>query len=361
MQTNKNSVYIIAEAGVNHNGRKDLAFDLVTAAANAGADAVKFQTFNATRLASKTVEKANYQRLYTNQQETQLEMLAKLELPESWHIELQQYAHTLGIEFLSTAFDEQSLAFLCTLNLPVYKIPSGELTNGPLLWRFAQTKKPLILSTGMATLSEVEQGLAIINHGLQFDTEPKNLDDVWTSWSDAKGREKLLATVTLLHCTSQYPTPWSEVNLKAMDTLFLTFGTPVGYSDHTAGTMIPIAAVARGAKVIEKHFTLDKNLPGPDHQASLEVDEFKQMVDDIRALELSLGSGLKAPQISEWDTRKAARQSLIAARHLPFGKTIERADLTTARVGQGLSPAWYWDLIGSKTQKNYEPGERLEL
>lgn len=361
MSTHKNPVYIIAEAGVNHNGCKELAFDLVTAAANAGADAVKFQTFNASRLASKTVEKAQYQYQYTDKQETQLEMLSKLELPESWHVELQEYAHRLGIEFLSTAFDDQSLAFLCTLNLPLYKIPSGELTNGPLLWRFAQTRKPLILSTGMATLSEVEQGLAIINHGLQCDAEPKNLDEVWTFWSDAEGREKLLKTVTLLHCTSQYPTPWTEVNLKAMDTLSATFGTAVGYSDHTAGTMIPIAAVARGARVIEKHMTLDKKLPGPDHQASLEPHEFKQMVDDIRALELSLGSGLKAPQRSEWDTRKAARQSIIAARSLPLGKTIEHGDLTTARIGLGVSPAWYWDLIGSKTQKHYESGDVVEL
>jgi N-acetylneuraminate synthase len=288
-------------------------------------------------------------------------MLAKLELPEAWHGELQQYAQSLGIEFLSTAFDEQSLAFLCTLDLPLFKIPSGELTNGPLLWRFAQTKKPLVLSTGMATLSEVEQGLAIINHGLQFDAEPKNLEEVWTYWSDAEGREKLLKTVTLLHCTSQYPTPWSEVNLKAMDTLSATFGMAVGYSDHTAGTMIPIAAVARGARVIEKHFTLDRKLPGPDHKASLEPQELKQMVADIRALELALGSSIKAPQISEWDTRKAARQSIIAARPLAFGKTIERADLTTARIGQGMSPAWYWDLIGSKTQKSYETGDMLEL
>lgn len=361
MPMDNHTVYIIAEAGVNHNGSKELAFELVAAAAHAGADAVKFQTFKAAKLASQTVEKAKYQHLYTDKQETQLEMLMKLELPESWHIELQQYAHDLGIEFLSTAFDAQSLAFLCTLHLPLYKIPSGELTNGPLLWRFAQTKKPLILSTGMATLSEVEQALAIINHGLQCDAEPKNLDEVWACWSDAANREALQKTVTLLHCTSQYPTPWSEVNLKAMDTLSSCFGTVVGYSDHTPGTVISIAAVARGARVIEKHMTLDKKLPGPDHQASLETHEFKQMVDDIRALEWSLGSGLKAPQYSEWDTRKAARQSMIAARWLPLGKTIEHGDLTTARIGLGISPVWYWDLMGSKTQKQYEPGDVIEL
>ena len=360
MKKGKKAVYIIAEAGVNHNGRMDLALNLVAAAAKIGADAVKFQTFKAARLASKTVGKAHYQTLNTDENESQLEMLTRLELPESWHEELQAYATKLGIEFLSTAFDELSLTFLQTLHLPLYKIPSGELTNGPLLWRFAKTQKPLIVSTGMATLSEVEQGLAIINHALKYDMEPRNLDEVWTCWSDDAAREKLKQHVTLLHCTSQYPTPWSEVNLCAMNTLSQAFDLAVGYSDHTTGTVIPIAAVARGALVIEKHFTLDRLLPGPDHKASLEVEEFKAMVDDIRALEIALGNGIKAPQASEWDIRKIARQSIVAARHVPVGKTIERGDLTTARAGSGLSPAFYWNLLGSITQKSYEPGEVLD-
>ena len=361
MKKHKKSVYIIAEAGVNHNGRMDLALNLVAAAAEAGADAVKFQTFNAARLASKTVEKAHYQKSTTDAHESQLEMLTKLELPESWHGELQAVAEKLGIAFLSTAFDEMSLRFLQTLNLPLYKVPSGELTNGPLLWRFAKTGKPLIISTGMATLSEVEQGLAIVNHALNFYKAPRNIEAVWTCWSDEAAREKLKENVTLLHCTSQYPTPWCEVNLRAMDTLSAAFGVAVGYSDHTTGTVIPVAAVARGAVVIEKHFTLDRSLPGPDHKASLEVNEFKSMVDDIRALEMALGSGIKAPQTSEWDTRKIARQSIIAARHLPAGKKIEQSDLATARTGGGLSPALYWNLLGSISQKSYEPGEVLEL
>lgn len=356
-----NRVYIIAEAGVNHNGRMELALELITAAAEAGADAVKFQTFKATKLASRTVKKADYQVSNNHENESQLEMLLKLELPEAWHWELQAYAEKLGLQFLSTAFDEMSLQFLQTLNLPVYKIPSGELTNGPLIWRFAKTGKPLIISTGMATLSEVELGLAIVNHAFKSEREPQNIEEVWANWSDDTTREKLKNNVILLHCTSQYPTPWSEVNLGAMDTLASAFGIPVGYSDHTMGTVIPIAAVARGAVLIEKHFTLDRMLPGPDHKASLEVDEFKKMVEEIRALEMAFGNGIKAPQPSEWSMRNIVRQSIIAARHLPEGKIIGQGDLTTARTGGGLSPSLYWNLMGSTTQKAYEPGEVLDL
>ena len=275
MQHAKQPVYIIAEAGVNHNQNRDMAFQLVDAAAGCGVDAVKFQTFKAHKLAHKQVEKAHYQKLNTDVTESQLEMLTKLELPYAWHNELQEHARNKGIEFLSTAFDEASLQFLQTLNLPIYKVPSGELTNAPLLWRFANTGKPLIISTGMATLSEVEQALAIVTHGLVSPEEPQSIHEAWSCWSNEKAREKLKGHVTLLHCTSQYPTPWHEVNLKAMDTLAASFGLDVGYSDHTEGTMIPIAAVARGATVIEKHFTLDRLLPGPDHHASIEVNELK--------------------------------------------------------------------------------------
>lgn len=351
------SVYIIAEAGVNHNGNKDLAIRLVDAAAEVGADAVKFQTFKASKLASKTVEKAKYQKENTEIEESQLEMLSNLELPEDWHFELQQHAKTRGIEFLSTAFDETSLTFLQTLDLPIYKVPSGELTNAPLLWRFAKTGKPLILSTGMATFSEVEEGLAIVAHALHSDVEPCRMDDVWQIWGNREVREKLKKQVTLLHCTSQYPTPWHEVNLKAMDTMAAAFGLDVGYSDHTEGTVIPLAAVARGAKIIEKHFTLDKNLPGPDHKASIEVPEFKKLIHEIRILEVALGDGIKAPQPSEWDTRRVARQSIIAANYLPQGQIIKRNDLTTARTGGGLPPKLIWELIGSTSKKEYEPGD----
>lgn len=361
MQTTKQSVYIIAEAGVNHNQDRDMAFNLVDAAADCGVDAVKFQTFKAAKLVHKKVEKAHYQKSNTDPSESQFEMLVNLELPEAWHGELQAHARKQGIEFLSTAFDEASLRFLQSLNLPIYKVPSGELTNAPLLWRFAQTGKPLIVSTGMATLSEVEQALAIITHGLMFSEEPRSIHEVWSCWSDENARKKLKGHVTLLHCTSQYPTPWCEVNLRAMDTLATAFGLDIGYSDHTEGTMIPIAAVARGACVIEKHFTLDQSLPGPDHRASIEVSELKQLVINIRALELALGHGVKVPAASEWNTRKIARQSIVATHSLQAGKIIERSDLTTARTGGGLQPSLVWDLVGSACTKACEAGDVLSL
>lgn len=304
-------VYVIAEAGVNHNGQRELAFALVDHAAEAGADAVKFQTFDAARLASRHAPKAAYQRRSTDAAESQLDMLRKLELPRAWHAELQAHARSRGIEFLSTAFDADSLDFLCALGMPLLKVPSGELVNAPLLWRFARAGRPLVVSTGMATLSEVEQALAVIAHGFNAQAEPAGMDEVWQGWSRQDWRASLLGRVTLLHCTSQYPTPAHEVNLRAMDTLAHAFGLPVGYSDHTEGTLIPVAAVARGATVIEKHFTLDRGLPGPDHQASLEPRELARMVRDIRALQQALGHGAKVPQAGELDTRRADRKSVV--------------------------------------------------
>lgn len=360
MPLNKKPVYIIAEAGVNHNGRRDYAFQLVDAAADAGADAVKFQTFKAHKLASDSVDKASYQKSTTSAAESQREMLAKLELPEAWHGELQSHAGARGIEFLSTAFDEDSLQFLESLHLPLYKVPSGELTNAPLLWQFARTGKPLILSTGMSTLSEVEAGLAVVAHALHVKTEPQSMDDVWQCWSNPHARKLLHGHVTLLHCTSQYPTPWPDVNLRAMDTLAAAFGLDVGYSDHTEGLVIPIAAVARGAVVIEKHFTLDRTLPGPDHLASIDVAGLKQLVTDIRALEQALGDGVKSPKASEWDTRRVARQSIVAAKAIPVGKEILRDDLTTARTGGGLPPSVLWELLGTTCQRNHAMGEVFE-
>lgn len=357
---NADHVYIIAEAGVNHNGQRDLAFALVDAAAEAGADAVKFQTFDAARLASKSAPKAAYQRQSTDAAESQLAMLKKLELPREWHAPLQAHARKRGIEFLSTAFDTDSLAFLVELGMPLFKIPSGELTNAPLLWQFARTGKPLVLSTGMATISEVEQGLAIVAHALSADAEPTSIEDVWRGWSLGDWRARLNGHVTLLHCTSQYPTPFAEVNLRCMDTLAQAFGLTVGYSDHTEGILIPVAAVARGAKLIEKHFTLDRSLPGPDHKASLEVAELIQMVRDIRALQVSLGDGGKTPQSSEWDTRQAARQQVVAARDIAAGSILTRDDLTTARCGHGLPPTALWGLIGQVADRTYMFGDVIK-
>ncbi|PWF48935.1 N-acetylneuraminate synthase [Massilia glaciei] len=359
-RTDPDHVYIIAEAGVNHNGQRDLAFALVDVAVRAGADAVKFQTFDAAKLASKSVSKAAYQKDTTDAAESQYEMLRKLELPLEWHHELQAYAGARGVSFLSTAFDVDSLAFLQTLDLPFYKIPSGELVNGPLLWQFARTRKPLVISTGMATLSEVEQGLAIVAHALNAEAEPRDIDAVWRGWSDPAWRASLQCHVSLLHCTSQYPTPLAEVNLRAMDTLAGAFGLDVGYSDHTAGILVPVAAVARGAKIIEKHFTLDRAMAGPDHAASLEPGELVQMVADIRALQGALGDGAKAPHPSEWDSRRAGRQQVVALRPIAAGAHFTRADLGTARNGRGLAATELWALVGQSARRAFGAGEVID-
>tara|TARA_R110002012_G_scaffold160502_3_gene322415 strand:- start:16106 stop:17179 length:1074 start_codon:yes stop_codon:yes gene_type:complete len=353
------ATYIIAEAGVNHNGDRQRAFALVDAAADSGADAVKFQTFNAKRLAAASAPKAAYQQQTTNANEGQLEMLQALELPLEWHNELQAHAHKRNIEFISTAFDIQSLTFLETLDIPFYKVPSGELTNGPLLWAFARTRKPLVISTGMATLSEVEQGLAVVCHALTQEQPPSSLKEIWQCWSEPEARAALIENVSLLHCTSQYPTPMHEVNLKAMDSLSDAFGLPVGYSDHTQGILIPVAAVARGATIIEKHFTLDRQLPGPDHKASLEPHELTRMVQDIRDINLALGNRQKAPQASEWDTRQAARQNLVASAPIRQGEVFTKDNITTARAGHGELAMAYWDRLGQIAAKDFQAGDAL--
>lgn len=352
-------VFIIAEAGVNHNGSLGTALQLVDVAADAGADAVKFQTFDAERLATRAAPKASYQQRTTDAAESQLEMLRKLELPQEWHWDLRERARLRGIEFLSTAFDAGSLAFLEELDMPFYKVPSGELTNGPLLWQFARQGRPLVVSTGMATMSEVEQALAVIAHAFNASAEPSDIAEVWRGWSDAAWRLSLQGRVTLLHCTSQYPTPMQECNLRAMDTL-RAFGLPVGYSDHTEGILIPVAAVARGASIIEKHFTLDRAMPGPDHKASLEPAELAQMVKQIRALQLALGDGSKCPQPSEWNTRLAARQHVVAAREIAVGTLLSRDDLTTARSGGGLPAFELWGLLGVAATHAYAAGEPIK-
>lgn len=353
-------VYVIAEAGVNHNGNLAFARELVDRAADAGANAVKFQTFDAKKLASRSLAKAKYQTQTTEAEESQFDMLHKLELPREWHHELRDRAHARGIEFLSTAFDPDSLDFLESLSMPFYKVPSGELTNGPLLWKFARQRRPLVVSTGMATLSEVELALAVIAHGFNADAEPAHVDEVWQGWSRAEWRDSLHDRVTLLHCTSQYPTPMHEVNLKAMDTLARAFNLPVGYSDHTSGILIPVVAVARGAVLIEKHFTLNRTMPGPDHQASLEPEELARMIRDIRTIEVAFGDGAKSPQASEWDTRKAARQQVVATRDIRQGECFTRADLSTARSGRGLPPTALWGFVGQPALRDYAAAEPLD-
>ncbi|MEZ0296860.1 MAG: N-acetylneuraminate synthase, partial [Candidatus Methylacidiphilales bacterium] len=302
--TSSSPVYIIAEAGVNHNGCLDTAERLIDAAKAAGADAVKFQTFRADSLVSKSAKKAAYQQQTTDAEESQYQMIKNLELNEEAHVRLRQYCVKSGIEFLSTPFDLESVDLLVKLGVSRLKIPSGELTNAPLILKVAQTGLPLILSTGMATLAEVEQALQVIAYGIAASksagTPPSRraFADAYTTAS-ALEQTELNRRVTLLHCTTEYPAPVHSVNLRAMDTLRHAFGLSVGYSDHTQGITIPIAAVARGAVLIEKHFTLDRTMPGPDHKASLEPPELAAMVRGIRETEAALGSPRKVPAASE--------------------------------------------------------------
>lgn len=314
-------VFIIAEAGVNHNGSLDLALQLVDAAKASGADAVKFQTFRADLLATRSAHKAAYQERTTEKAESQFEMLRRLELDAAAHRLLIDHCQQIGIQFLSSAFDAQSADLLAAMNVPLYKVPSGEITNLPFLQHLASKGRPLILSTGMSTLGEVEEAVHVIQ---------------------AAGATQL----TLLHCVTEYPAPYAEVNLRAMQTLRVAFSLPVGYSDHTPGIDIAIAAVALGAEVIEKHFTLDRSLPGPDHAASLEPVELQQMVTAIRHVEAALGNGIKAPAPCELPNLSVARKSVVAARELPSGHQLAIGDLDIKRPGNGLAPKLLPALIG---------------
>lgn len=316
---------IIAEAGVNHNGSLELACALVDAARAAGADAVKFQTFKAERLVSAAAPKAAYQQRTTGAAESQLEMIRRLELGEAEHRQLLDHCRQRGILFLSSPFDEQSADFLAELGMSAYKVPSGELTNLPFLGHLAGKGRPLILSTGMAYLGEVEAAVRAIT---------------------AAGPVPL----ALLQCVSNYPADPADVNLRAMDTLAAAFGVPVGYSDHVPPNEVAFAAVARGACIVEKHFTLDRNLPGPDHQASLEPGELAALVRGIRAVEAALGDGRKRPAASEADTAAVARKSLVAARDLPAGSVLEPSLIAVKRPGTGLPPVMLQHLLGRRTR-----------
>lgn len=356
-------VKIIAEAGVNHNGSKELAFKLIDAAHVAGVDVVKFQTFKAKNLVTKTAKQADYQTQNTGISESQLDMLSRLELDYDVHHELVSYCEKLGIEFLSTAFDQESLDFLVSdLKLKTLKIPSGELTNAPFVLKHAQTGCDLIVSTGMATLAEVEAALSVIAFGLTNTTDVKPCEEVFAkAYASKEGQETLKSKVTILHCTTEYPAPIAEVNLRSMKTLEHAFGLVTGYSDHTAGITIPIAATALGAKLIEKHFTLDKTLPGPDHKASLDPFELKAMVQGIRDTELSLGSSIKTPQVSEIENKKVARKSLVSAKDIKAGELFTEENLTSKRPGTGLSPYLYWSLLGKPAKQDYYEGQPINV
>lgn len=352
---------IIAEAGVNHNGDEKLAFALIDAAVAAGADIVKFQTFNASALATADAQQAAYQRLNTGQAESQLDMLRRLELSYDAHLRLQAYCKQSGIGFLSTAFDEQSLQFLLgPLQLNRLKIPSGEITNAPFVLQHAKAGLPLIVSTGMANLAEIETALSVIAFGLTASADAKPSQLAFNqAYASAQGQRALRQQVTLLHCTTEYPAPPSDINLTAMDTMAAAFGLPVGYSDHSAGIHIAIAAAARGATILEKHFTLDKTLPGPDHKASLEPAELAAMVSAIRDVNLALGDGVKRPAPSELANKAVARKSLVAACTIRAGETLTPAHIVCKRPGGGISPQRYWELLGSTAKSDFNEGDLL--
>ncbi len=326
------SVLIIAEAGVNHNGEFEIAKRMVDAAKNAGADYVKFQTFQVDKLVSNHAKAAEYQKKNIGKDSSQKEMLEKLALSQKEFVKLRDYCKEVGIGFLSTPFDLESISFLDKLDMDFWKIPSGEITNLPYLMAIAKTKRPVILSTGMCTLHEVEAAVNVLKEN----------------------------KITLLHCNTEYPTPFEDVNLKAMDTLKDKFQCPVGYSDHTLGIHVPIAAVARGAQVIEKHFTLDRKMEGPDHVASLEPEELRNMIISIHQIEQSLGTGEKVPSSSEQKNITVARKSIVAAQRIQKGESFTEDNLTVKRPGNGISPMHWFECIGKCASRTYEIDDMIE-
>lgn len=355
------SVLIIAEAGVNHNGSLQMAFELIDAAAAAGADAVKFQTFRSASVISRFAVKAQYQIHNTGSDESQLEMVRKLEFGEAEHVALMEHCSRRGILFLSTPFDLESVALLADrLRVSRLKIPSGEITNLPLLLAAGRTGLPLIVSTGMADLREVADALAALAFAFSgaADASPAG-DALSRAYGSRAGQDELRSKVTLLHCTTEYPAPFADVNLRAMDAMAAHFGLPVGYSDHTPGIAIPVAAVARGATVIEKHLTLDRTLPGPDHVASIEPREFGAMVEMIRAVEAALGDGIKRPMPSEEKNIPIARKSLVASRDIRKGEIFSPQNLTTKRPGSGISPMRFYEYLGRTAQRDYSADELI--
>jgi N-acetylneuraminate synthase len=354
---------IIAEAGVNHNGQLDIAYQLVDAAVEAGVDIIKFQTFKAEKLVTQQARQAHYQSTNTNKVESQYSMLKKLELSFDEHLLVRNYCQSKGIEYLSTAFDHESLQFLIDdIDLKLLKIPSGELTNTPLLLEHAYTGRRLIVSTGMATLEEIAQALGVIAFGFLNRINKANkpsLKAFEMAYDSVEGREVLAEKVSLLHCTTEYPAPYEEVNLNAMALMEDEFGLPIGYSDHTEGIFIPTIAVAKGAVIIEKHFTLDRNMEGPDHKASIEPLELKQMVKEIRQVEMVLGARAKSPTLSELKNIAVARKSIVASKSIVKGELYSSDNLTVLRPGNGISPTNYFDLIGSKANKDYQHGELI--
>ncbi len=353
-------VLVIAEAGVNHDGSLEQALRLVDVAADAGADVVKFQTFRAERVAAASAAKARYQAETTGGGQGQLAMLRRLELTPAMHAALVARARERGIEFLSTAFDTESLDFLVReTGIVRVKVPSGEITNGPFLLHVARTGLPVIVSTGMATLDEVREALGVLAFGWTREGAPRSRADFAAALADERGARAVRERVTVLQCTTEYPAPFADVNLRAMDTLAAAFGTAVGLSDHTAGIAASLAAVARGATLVEKHFTLDRTLPGPDHRASLEPDELRALVAGVRAVGAALGSAEKRPAPSEEGNRAIARRALVAARPIRAGEPYTSENVTAKRPAHGLSPMEFWDVLGRAAPRDLAADEEL--
>ncbi|MBE6015727.1 MAG: N-acetylneuraminate synthase [Lachnospiraceae bacterium] len=329
-------VRIIAEAGVNHNGDIDIAKRMIEAAADAGADYIKFQTFKAEKLVVENAAKAKYQQINTGNSESQFEMLKKLELTQNAFIELKNHCKEKGIGFISTPFDLESIDFLESLDMDFWKVPSGEVTNFPYLVKIARTGRPIVMSTGMCEIEEIREAvLVLLGNGCN--------------------------NLTLLHCNTMYPTPFEDVNLRAMETLGKEFNVPLGYSDHTIGIEVPIAAVAMGATVIEKHFTLDKNMEGPDHKASLSPGELKRMVSSIRHIERAMGDGVKRVTGSERINRDVARKSIVAAVDIKAGEVFTEENLTVKRPGTGVSPMKWKEVLGRKATQDFKKDDLIVL
>ncbi|MBO6246252.1 MAG: N-acetylneuraminate synthase [Anaerovibrio sp.] len=329
-------ILIIAEAGVNHNGDISIAKKMVDVAKKAGVDYIKFQTFVPEKLVSRYAEKAEYQKKTTDAAESQLDMLRKLSLSENEFVSLRGYCEEVGIGFISTPFDLESIDFLEKLNMDFWKIPSGEITNLPYLEKMAKTGRKVILSTGMSDIQEIKDAVKV-------------LEDNGTT------------EIVLLHCNTQYPTPYEDVNLSAMRTIVEATGKEVGYSDHTQGIEVPIAAVAMGATVIEKHFTLDKTMDGPDHKASLEPEDLIKMVSVIRHIEKAIGNGIKEPTASEKGNKAIARKSIVAACKITKGEILSEKNITTKRPGNGISPMKWYEIIGTVAPRDFDEDELIEL
>jgi N,N'-diacetyllegionaminate synthase len=334
----EHKILIIAEAGINHNGSLDMARQIIEAAAEAGADIVKFQTYTADAIVAQGTDKAKYQKETTGDSESQYEMLKKLELNRDSHVKLMTYCDEKGVEFLSSPFDHNSIDMLAELKLKRFKVPSGEITNLPYLRHIGKYGKPIILSTGMSTLKEIEAALKVLE-------------------TSGIPRDK----ITVLHCNTEYPTPMEDVNLKAMLTIRDTFSIQVGYSDHTLGVEVPIAAVAIGATVIEKHLTLDRNLPGPDHCSSMEPDELKAMVHAIRNIEKAFGDGIKRPSLSEEKNKPCVRKSIVAKRDIKRGEILTEENLAVKRPGFGISPMRWDEVVGSIAIKDWKADDLIEV